>query len=155
MMNILCDDGTQVLIEMPSVDNIGVLLSGGMDSALLLYLLLLEKITINSKTEITIFNVPNVKDDAAIHSLRIIRFLENYFSIKLNFKYTGDTTLPHYMIINQPAADIINTNMVDILYSGVTQNPPNFFMQGPYRRRPDMPTPPRYSYPFLKLYKTH
>ena len=73
-MKIICKDGSDVSIEfLPDALNIGIMLSGGMDSALLLFLLLKEKIDINSAAEITAFTVPNIKDNAAEHSLHVIR----------------------------------------------------------------------------------
>jgi hypothetical protein len=156
-MKIICKDSTEVIVEIPEgVSKIGVMLSGGMDSSLLLYLLLKE-ITDNKKNiNLTVFNVPNVLDNAIFFSKRVVNYLEDYFSVKLELINIGDGTLAHNKIIRTPSREIEEKKYVEKLFVGINQNPPvEFPISGPWRRDPDSPIPPFYIFPFIRLYKNH
>lgn len=137
-----------------SASTIGLMLSGGMDSALLGYLLLKE---INEKklsTKISFFNVPNDLDNADTYSNRIKNYYEKHFNKSIKLISVGKSGLPHNKIINYGAK--IAINYVDVLYSGVNQNPPlDIGVAGPIRRSPNLPDEPNAKFPFVKLYKTH
>jgi 7-cyano-7-deazaguanine synthase in queuosine biosynthesis len=142
-----------VNIEINQNQHIGVMLSGGMDSALMLYLILKEK---PPDAKLTVFNVPNAKDNARYFSTKIIAFLENKFNYSIPIQHLGDTTLPHDKIINYPGKYILENKLVDILYVGINQNPPvKFPISGPWRRNPANPIPNNLAFPFIDLYKTH
>lgn len=142
-----------VNIEIDPTQHIGAMLSGGMDSALMLYLILKEK---PLYTKLTVFNVPNTKDNARYFSTKIILFLENKFNCSIFFDYIGDITLAHNKIINYSVNYVLENKLVDVLYVGINQNPPiDHFVSGPTRRHPSKPIPKNLAFPFIHLYKTH
>ena len=142
-----------VNIEIGSNQHIGAMLSGGMDSALMLYLILKEK---PLDTKLTVFNVPNTKDNARYFSTNIISFLENKFNFSIPIQHIGDTTLSHDKMINYSGKHILENKLVDVLYVGINQNPPiDHFVSGPTRRHPSEPIPKNLAFPFIHLYKTH
>jgi hypothetical protein len=142
-----------VKIEMDPSKHIGAMLSGGMDSALMLYIMLMA---MPLGTKLTVFNVPNVKDNAKYFSTKIASFLENKFNYPISIQNVGDTTLPHNKIINYSGKYILENKLVDILYVGINQNPPVILpTTGPWRRNPTDPVPKNLVFPFIDLYKTH
>lgn len=147
----------QVNITIPSwAKRIGVMVSGGLDSALMLYLLLKEIKSTESSVQLTVYNVPNVRDNAITHSKNVVNFLENLFDTKINLVNVGENNLPHNQIIMAGAKYIIENKLVDVLYSGSNQNPPvTLPAQGPWRRNPHDHIPEHLAFPFIHLYKTH
>jgi hypothetical protein len=156
-MKIVCNDSSIVDIDIPEhINHIGVMLSGGMDSALLLFLLLTEINTSKRNIQLSVFNVPNNKDDARIHSRNVVSFLEKEFNTLINLIHIGDVSLHHQKMIRVPSRHILDNKLVDRLYVGINQNPPiEFPVQGPTRRNPDSAIPDNLSFPFIHLYKTH
>jgi 7-cyano-7-deazaguanine synthase in queuosine biosynthesis len=142
-----------VKIEIDSDNHIGAMLSGGMDSALMLYIMLKEK---PLTTKLTVFNVPNPKDNAGYFSTKIASFLEKKLNHPIPVQHIGNTTLPHNVIINHAGKYILENKLVDILYVGMNQNPPvTLPATGPWRRNPTDPIPKNLAFPFIDLYKTH
>ena len=157
-MKMVCYDQTEVTIDIPKhLTHIGVMVSGGFDSAILLYLVLKEIQDTNRNIKLTVFNVPNVKDNADYFSNQVVNFLEKHFNKTISdIRSIGDGTLPHNQIIQKPGRYIGENKLVEKLYVGVNQNPPiKFPIAGPWRRDPNDIIPDNLSYPFLKLYKTH
>lgn len=156
IMNINTLD-KQVNITIPHwAKHIGVMVSGGMDSALLLYLLLTEITNKNLDVKLTAYNVPNVRDNAMVHSKNLVEYLQSKLDITINLVTIGEGTLPHNQIIMTPAKYIVDNKLVDILYSGANQNPPvQLPAEGPWRRNPSDAVPDHLGFPFIHLYKTH
>lgn len=155
-MKIICQDQTEADIDIPNhLSHIGVMLSGGMDSSLMLFLILKEMLTLEKTVTLTVFNVP--KHNSKIQSRKIVNFLEKEFNISINLTHIGDVTLPHNKVINVPAEYILNNKLVERLYSGINQNPPFEFpnVTGPKRKSPTSVIPDNLSFPFIRLYKTH
>lgn len=162
-MNITTlDQQINIAIPPPS-KKIGILLSGGMDSALLLFLLLKEIELSKSDVELIAYNVPNVNDNARYHSSQVVDYLEKHFNKKINYQSIGDGTLPPRQLINTPADYIIKNQLVDVLYSAQNQFPPDaqawpayIKAQGSFKRRdPSLPDPVHSRFPFIRLYKHH
>jgi len=153
-MKIICDDGAEVIIEIPEgMKNIGVMVSGGMDSALLLYLLMLEK---TRDVKLQVFNVPNIKDNASKFSRAVVNYIENKFCEEIKYTNVGDGTLRHNFLTRIPATRILQNKIVERLYVGINQNPPVQFPKlGPWRQDPNSVIPNNLSFPFIKLYKNH
>jgi hypothetical protein len=147
----------EVKIEIPPyAKSIGVMLSGGMDSAVLLFLILKEILETSSLIKLLVFNVPNDLTDARFHSRQVVNFLEKKFSISIKLLHLGDGGLPHTRMVTEPAKLIVETKLVDVLFSGTNQNPPiDVGAQGPQRRNPKKYIPPFLKFPFLDLHKTH
>ena len=152
-----------VKIELDPTKKTGVLLSGGMDSSIMLFLILTEIKEKNLDINLTVYNVPNKNDNAAVHSKRVIDFLENYFCTKINFSSIGNGDLPSLKLINLPAKILLFSKKVDVLYSGQNQFPPEAQEWESYkkslnsfsRRDPDLPELDNVKYPFIRLYKHH
>lgn len=77
-----------------SYKNIGVMSSGGLDSSVLIFLLLKLSRELNTGNKIKIFTIPKV-DGAKDHSLSIISYLNDTFDTELKQTTVGDLTLKH------------------------------------------------------------
>jgi len=152
-----------VSIDIDTSKKIGVLLSGGMDSAIMLFLLLKEIKDNNLTVDLTVYNVPNVNDNAAVYAGKIVEFLEKYFNTNIKFKSIGVGNAAPLKLIKQPATEILATKEVDIIYSGQNQFPFEARLWSAYksaegkfiRRNPSLPDPENVRFPFIKLYKNH
>jgi hypothetical protein len=140
------------------------MLSGGMDSAVMLFLILKEITDKQINANLTVFNVPNINDNAFVHSKNVVDYLKKYFNITINLKNIGDGSAHHRKLINEPARALIENKIVDVLYSGQNQFPPESINWESYkaltadrfvRRDPDAPESMFVKYPFIKLYKHH
>jgi 7-cyano-7-deazaguanine synthase in queuosine biosynthesis len=97
---------------------IGVMVSGGFDSAVLLYLLISENIQKASIHEIIAMTVPT-GDNANEHSDRIIKHISHRFGVKIpHIEISSSNTPIHSSMINE----VLN-NKVDIAFSGSTDVP--------------------------------
>jgi len=155
-MKITFKDQTTVNIEIPNhLSHIGVMLSGGMDSSLMLFLILKEMLNLEKTVTLTVFNVP--RHNSKTQSRKIVNFLEKEFNTSINLTHIGDVTLPHNKIINVPVGYILDNKLVERVYSGINQNPPFEFpnVTAPKRKSPDLVIPDNLSFPFIRLYKTH
>jgi hypothetical protein len=152
-----------VKINIDPNKKIGVMLSGGMDSAIMLFLLLKEIKENNLNVDLTVYNVPNVVDNAAVYSRQVIEYLENYFNIKLKYVNIGDGRAEPLKLIRGPAGQLLKSQQADVLYSGQNQFPSEAANWNSYkeasgnfvRRSPDLPEEDHAKYPFIKLYKKH
>ena len=130
--------------------------SGGMDSTILLFLLLKEIQDKKIDIKLTAFIVPVVALNATGYAFKVIDFLENYFQIKINSEIIGSGTLPHNLNIKVPAYLILYKKLVDKLYVAINQNPPIDFGVPPINRRsPTDVIPDNLAFPFIHLYKNH
>jgi hypothetical protein len=155
-MNIQTMDRVVDISIPTTVKHIGVMLSGGMDSTILLFLILKEIQDNKINVSLTAFIVPVDRLNAKEHAYRVINFLENYFQIKINVQVIGSGSLPHDLNIKVPSRLILHQKLVDKLYVGINQNPPvDFGVPQINRRHPDAPIPETVGFPFVKLYKTH
>jgi hypothetical protein len=140
----------------PDATHVGVMFSGGMDSTILLFLMLKEIQDKKLDVKLTAFIVPVESLKAKEHAYRVIDFLEKYFQIKINIEIIGTGLLPHNLNIKVPAHLILYRKLVDKLYLGVNQNPPvDFGVPQINRRSPNTPTPHNVEFPFIQLYKKH
>lgn len=161
-MEIITLDQT-VKIKLDTDKRIGVLVSGGMDSAILLFLILKEIKDLNLSIDLTVYNVPNVNDGAAVYSRRVVDYLENYFDTEINLKKVGSETASSLQLITAPAKMLLETDQIDILYSGQNQFPEEAKTWQAYkdalgffkRRNPYTPDSEQAKFPFIRLYKHH
>ena len=141
-MKIICKDGKEAILDFNQQHKkIGVMLSGGMDSALLLYLILQHK---PRSLDLEVFNVPNPKDNARHFSNKVINWIENNLGCNpINFVH---------LELGRPG--IVSKGLVDRLYSASNQNPPEI-LGGPWRRNPNLSQVDSFHLPFIQLYKKH
>jgi 7-cyano-7-deazaguanine synthase in queuosine biosynthesis len=126
----------------------GIMLSGGLDSAVLLYLILLEKKDIRIQP----FTIPK-HDGAMLYINNIIKYMNTHYQIQLPDTITvGDKNLPHADQGPNAVREIKQRYSVDHLFFGSNQNPPiDLGGTNPVRIRP-----PDSSIvcPFFDLFKT-
>lgn len=151
-----------ISIDIDPEQRIGVLLSGGMDSAILLFLILTDIKNRNLTVDLTVYNVPNINDNAVVHSRRVVDYLEKYFDTVIPLVNIGVGDANSRQLVDKPARQLVATGQVDLIYSGQNQFPAEATSWDSYkqahgtfvRRSPDSPTVAG-RYPFIRLQKDH
>lgn len=154
-------DNKEIEINVEENKKYGIMISGGLDSAVLLYLILLDAKLKNINLDITPFTITKT-DGSYLYVDPIIDYLNNL--LKTNIPYTtliGDPNTPHDQHgINARIEVKKRCPNIDHMFSALTQNPPftlkcveDFGWTAPNRL-----TKPPNSYeimPFLNLYKSY
>jgi hypothetical protein len=142
-----------MIIETDTQTRYGILLSGGIDSAILLYLL----VKINPKINIQPFTIPK-KDGAAIYSLPIIKHFNKKFNLNIPHPIlVGDISVHHRQMSRTAVEDIFSKNIIDLLYNAVNKTPYGDLNEDNDPRAPkrDKTSPsPKIILPFVDMYKT-
>ena len=134
-MKYLCGPNkTEVEINLPEGNKKNILfaISGGADSAILLYIL--AKMNKEYKTEhyFTLFTVPR-PDGGANYSPKIVKWISNKLDINLPEPMIyGDGNLPHQIVVKVPIKELLDTNKYDLLYIAENKVPP-IGVTGPIR----------------------
>ena len=124
----------------------GFFISGGLDSAVLLYICCLIREQENLPSRFKIVTVPR-HDDSSVHSARIVKWINQKFNINLTTSIVGNPNLHHS---EQVASGIeIMWYSLDYLLFGDTVNPPHL-LNGPERANS---TNQKIIRPFMKSYK--
>lgn len=150
----------QVSFDLDTDKRYGILLSGGIDSAVLLFAILAEYKQRSVEPNIQIFSIPK-SDGSTACVPGILEFLNTKFGTHLPLQptFVGDTTLPHGEMNVSAFHEIFGSGkyQIDFLFNAVNQNPPEpFKMRGMYPNRVTAPSASGKSIrPFLTLYKTH
>ena len=129
---------------------IGVLVSGGIDSALLYYILLKENQSLQEQFTITPYTILR-KEGSKNYALKVINYINCLFNqpyISLNV--VGNPNLPEIQQVESGAIEVLKEN--DFLYIGIIEAKPEHsvnwvrhkFIES-YRRK----------YPFMNLQKSH
>jgi hypothetical protein len=152
-------DDQEIKIDVQPNTNYGVLLSGGIDSAVMLYLIIKAFKEANIELNLKIFVIEK-SDGSYMYVEDIINWINERCGVSLPSAIAvGDGTIVNSMINRSALKDIFENKFKDINYVfiGLNQNPPApFKMPGNYPPRPhNMPLPNRSPMPFLNLYKTH
>lgn len=127
----------------------GILLSGGLDSAVLLYLLLKSNSSINLQP----FTIPK-KDGSAVYAAMVVNHFNNKFDLKIPSPIlVGNPDVHHTKQSTSAIIEIFHKHTVDYLYMGVNTNPPELDnLEGAPKRFLKSPNP-RLIYPFAQLIK--
>ncbi len=127
----------------------GILISGGLDSAILLALLVKEFPKINIQP----FSVP--KHDGSYHYVKsIIGFINKQYNTNIpNTLIVGDPDLHHSQQNASGVREIFNNNYVDFLFIGLNQNPPILASLPSAPKRPKKSDNPKILLPFIEMYK--
>ena len=144
-------DNTQINITLPLINKYGFLLSGGLDSAVLLYLLL----TNNPGINIQIFSI--MKTDGSHKCLTdIIEFMRLKTGVNLTPPiFVGDPTAHHDIQGRTAIVEIEEKYDIDFIIFGSNSNPPeSVSLPGVYPRRA-RGNHPKVLVPFKPLFKTH
>lgn len=147
-------DQKEIVVDTQQSVPYGIMLSGGLDSAVLLYLMLKDCPT----ASIQPFYI--AKHDGSHNYIPgIISYLENVFQAKLPKPIQVGTPDIHHTVINQTGIReaLIKYPNIRYLYIGINQNPPQPWGNPNwiFPVRPTENTNPRLVMPFMMLYKTH
>lgn len=131
-------------------DTIGVLVSGGIDSALLYFLLLEENINTGSKYNIIPYTILRI--GACDPALAVINWIQRYFKLPLtDLNVVGNPSLEEIDQVQSGIDDILANN-IDFLYVGVMQDRPEHYVNSYSIKFKDTY---RIRYPLLNLQKSH
>ena len=127
----------------------GILISGGLDSAILLALIAKDNPTVNIQP----FSVP--KFDGSYHYVKsIIDFINTKYNSNIPYsKIVGNPNLHHSQQNASGVREIFEKNYVDFLFIGLNQNPPELSNMPSAPKRPTHSNNPRILLPFIELYK--
>ena len=127
----------------------GIMLSGGLDSAILLYLLIKE----NPLIKIQPFTIPKF-DGSALYADPIIKHFNNKFGLAIPATImVGDPTAHHRAQSITAVKDIFSKYPVDILFNALNQNPPSLSDLPNAPNRVKKSDHPKMVLPFVDLYK--
>jgi len=127
----------------------GIMLSGGLDSAILLYLLLKDNPTINLQP----FTIPKF-DGAALYAGPIVDYYNKIFSTSLSQPIlVGNPNVFHRQQSRVAITDIFSKHPVDILFVAINQNPPELGKLPGAPHRAKKSDNPKIIFPFVDMYK--
>jgi 7-cyano-7-deazaguanine synthase in queuosine biosynthesis len=154
-MNIICgpeQDQRTITINLPkNKSRIGVLVSGGLDSAILYYLLLLENKLKGNIHEILPITVMR-KEGSKYFSNLVVGHINQQFNIPYSSPIiVGDNTLPEEDQVKSGVNQAINQGF-DIVYAGVIEQLPQHMIN--WQPIPSKETP-RFKTPFQSINKSH
>ncbi len=150
-------DQSIVDFELVSSKDYGILLSGGIDSAILLYLMLEECKNKKIKPRIQPFTIPK-HDGAQLYINGILAYMDAVFDCRLPEKvFVGNPDAPHQFQSATAILEIFSKHPnIEFLYMGTNQNPPDEYkMPGTYPNRVKQQTHPKVILPFIHLNKSH
>ena len=138
-----------MLIETQSNKHYGLLLSGGIDSAILLYLL----IKVNPKINLQPFTIAKT-DGAYLYADPIIDHFNRKFNLTIpKTIQVGDPTVHHRQQSTTAVKEIFDKHPVDYLFIGINQNPPELNSLPGAPKRDTKSIDPRIVFPFVDLHK--
>ena len=120
---------TELLPILNQDKKFGFFISGGFDSAVLLYICCLIRQQENLPSHFEIVTVPR-HDDSRLHSARIVEWMNNKFNIDLTTSIVGNPDLHHSKQVW--SGTTVVWNKLDYLLYGDTINPPTL-PNGPVR----------------------
>lgn len=148
-------DNTPITIDIQPNAVYGILLSGGLDSAVLLYLFLKTCQDEKISPVIRPFTIPKT-DGSYLYVASVISWMIEHFDLEIpHYTLVGDPTLHHRAQSTSAIQDIFNKfPKTDYIIVGINQNPPeDIGAEGPVRDTKSDNA--RILVPFVDLYKTH
>lgn len=153
-------DKSLILINIEPQYHYGIMLSGGLDSATMLELILQDAKAKNITVKIQPFCIR--KHDGSTKYVRpILDFFEKRYDIKLPDPiFAGDPDCPHRLSSTIALKEIATKHPeIDFMFSGENQNPPDLdysvWGEGHYPNRVKEAPSKRILMPFVHLYKHH
>jgi hypothetical protein len=138
-----------MLLTTDNTTNYGILLSGGLDSAVLLYLL----VSVNSEIRIQPFTIAKT-DGAYLYADPVIEHFNRKFNLSIpRTIVVGDPTVYHRLQSTTAVKDIFEKHPVDYLYIGINQNPAELADLNGAPKRATKSNDSRIILPFVDLYK--
>lgn len=146
-------DGALVTINPPQDDiKYAIMLSGGFDSAVLLYFLHQN----GYDGKLTVFTIPKA-DGSHTHATNVIKHFNDKFNMNLpETILVGDPTVFHREMSKTAVIDIftLHRDRCDVLYNALNQVHPEL-VDGREPQRDRKEPNEKYRFPFVDLYKTH
>jgi hypothetical protein len=130
--------------------NYGIMLSGGLDSAVLLYLLISQ----NKQINIQPFTIDK-SDGSMMHVDTVIEHFNKKFNLSIPKTIkVGDSSLHHRLQSKSAVKDIFEKYHIDILFNAINQNPEELskLPGAPIRDKKSYDS--RIIFPFVNLLKT-
>ena len=144
------------MIDVNTTFRYGIMLSGGLDSAILYYLILKE----NKNLKLQPFTIPK-HDGSHLYVDAILKYFENYFDIKLPTAiHVGNPDVYHADQSTVAVKEIFKKYTdIDFLFFATNQNPTHSFDYSNYPingvpNRVVESTHSKVLMPFIKMYKT-
>ena len=115
----------EFVLDIPdNVSTIGIMVSGGLDSAVLLYLLAKEIHDTDSFVKLHVFCVPRPTDGSDCHTLAIIEYINVHIgNVISSYTVRGEVDMHHSSIVHLAYMDILDSGIVDCIFLGDTDNP--------------------------------
>lgn len=127
----------------------GIMLSGGLDSAILLYLLVKS----NPLIDIQPFTIPK-KDGAILYANPVIEYINQFFNISIPSTISvGDPSVHHRLQSKIAVEEIFKNYTIDTLFIAINQNPPDLENLPGAPIRDKKSDNAKISFPFVDLYK--
>lgn len=104
--------------------NIGIFISGGLDSTVLAYLLFDIRNKTNRKNKLSLFVVPR-PDNSYEHALRVIDYLEKTFDMSTDLNVVGTGDVHHTKQLTSGLKEAVEKYECDIYLTAITTNPEN------------------------------
>lgn len=130
--------------------NFGIMLSGGLDSAILLGLLVLK----NRNIKIQPFTIPKF-DGAILYADPVIDFINHKFQVSIPKTIkVGDPTVYHRLQSKTAVKDIFENYSIDTLFIAINKNPDELNDLPGAPKRDTVSNDPKIVFPFVDLLKT-
>jgi len=128
----------------------GIMLSGGLDSAVLLYLIINQQPSVKLQP----FTIDKT-DGSSLYVNKIIDHFNKKFNTSIPYTiYVGDPTAHHRLQSTTAVIDIFNNYSVDYLFNGINQNPLELNDLPGAPKRDKESKDARIIFPFVNLLKT-
>ena len=138
-----------MFIETTNDKKYGLMLSGGIDSAVLFYLLVKS----NPKINLQPFTIAK-SDGAALYANPIIDHFNNKFGLSIPYTIiVGDPTVYHRLQSSTAVKEIFAKYPIDFLYFGINTNPPELANHPGAPVRDKRSNDPKIIFPFVDFYK--
>lgn len=137
--------------DIKNENEIAVLVSGGMDSAILYFLLIQENINTGNKFNLTPFTMMR-KEGSRYYAKNVINWIHRFYGIsEIELNLVGDNTLPEIQQVESAIAEIFS-KQISFVYIGIIEARPEHSIN--WFRAKFKETVNR-KYPFLNLQKSH
>lgn len=150
-------DQKEIVVEIQQNKNYGIMLSGGLDSAVLLYFVIKDFKDKGLPIKLQPFTVPKF-DGSFRYVAGILEYFRTQFGVILpETIIVGDPTVHHSQQNKSGVMEVFEKHSIDFLFIGLNQNPPEPFGDPSWEKpnRPASSMDPRILLPFIELYKTH
>jgi len=128
----------------------GIMLSGGLDSAILLGLLVLE----NKNIDIQPFTIPKT-DGAILYADSVIEYINSKFNVRIpKTILVGDPTVYHRLQSKTAVKEIFQEQSIDVLFIAINKNPEELNDLPGAPRRDIRSNNSKIVFPFVDLLKT-